>query len=100
MTTSVAAERSTYTVPEVAVVLGVSANHVRHLIRTGQLPGVIRLGRRVVVSREVLDGFAAGRTESPPTSPTGSAAGAETVPPRSSARTGGGRSSVDDQEAC
>lgn len=56
-------ERKTYTVPEVARLLGISRAHAYELIRIGRVPA-IRLGRRVVVPRRSLDEFLdSGTTE-------------------------------------
>lgn len=49
-------ERKTYTVPEVARLLGISKAHAYELIRIGRVPA-IRLGRRILVPRRLLDGF-------------------------------------------
>jgi excisionase family DNA binding protein len=40
------------TVDEVAVLLRTTPNAVRHMIARAQLPGVVRLGRRVLVRRD------------------------------------------------
>lgn len=47
-------ERLTLTVPEAAELLGVSRSVAYEAARTGELPGVVRLGRRIVVSRARL----------------------------------------------
>jgi excisionase family DNA binding protein len=43
------------TVTEVAAYLRTSRAAVYHLIERGQLPGVVRVGRRVLVKRDVLE---------------------------------------------
>jgi excisionase family DNA binding protein len=43
------------TVEEVAVYLRTSRAAVYHLIERRQLPGVVRVGRRVLVKRDVLE---------------------------------------------
>jgi excisionase family DNA binding protein len=43
------------TVEEVAAYLRTSRVAVYHLIERGQLPGVVRVGRRVLVKRGVLE---------------------------------------------
>lgn len=48
--------RLTFSVPEVAEVVGVSRAHAYELVRTGRLPS-IRLGRRLVVPRKALEEF-------------------------------------------
>lgn len=45
----------TVSVEEAAVMLGCSAEHVRRQIRRGQLPKVRGIGRRVKISRAVID---------------------------------------------
>jgi excisionase family DNA binding protein len=47
-------KRLTLTVPEAAELLGVSRGVAYEAARTGELPGVIRLGRRLLVSRAHL----------------------------------------------
>ncbi len=48
-------ERMTYTVEEAAQLLGIGRMHAYNLANRGELPGVIRLGRRFVVSKAVID---------------------------------------------
>ena len=48
-------ERQTLTVEQAARVLGVSRATGYELARMGQLPGALRLGRRIVVSRFALE---------------------------------------------
>jgi excisionase family DNA binding protein len=47
-------ERRAYTVREVAEMLGVCEKHILRLCQRGELAHV-RLGRRIVIHREVLD---------------------------------------------
>jgi excisionase family DNA binding protein len=42
-------------VPEAARILDISRAQAYELARRGELPGVIRLGRRYVVSRAILE---------------------------------------------
>ncbi len=49
------AERLTYTVEEASDRLGIGRTLGYELARRGELPGVIRLGRRLLVSRAALD---------------------------------------------
>jgi excisionase family DNA binding protein len=50
-----AEQRLTYSVREVAIILGISKNLCYSLAKDGKLPGVIRLGdKRLVVSRAAL----------------------------------------------
>lgn len=48
-------QRRTVTVPEAARELGISRAKAYELARLGELPGVIKLGHRYVVSRTALD---------------------------------------------
>lgn len=45
----------TVSVPTAAQMLGISRGHAFELARRGELPGAIRLGGRVVVSRSKLE---------------------------------------------
>jgi excisionase family DNA binding protein len=47
-------KRHTYSVREVAELLGVSAKTVRREVRRGSIP-VIRVGRRVLIPRFIVD---------------------------------------------
>jgi len=62
-------ERLTLSVEEAAAKLGISRNLGYQLAKTGQLPGVIRLGqRRIVISRVQFERFLAAdrhRQEAP-----------------------------------
>jgi excisionase family DNA binding protein len=60
-------ERSTMTVEEAAVVLGISRTTAYECVRRGELRAV-RLGRRLVVPRLVVDQLLAG--EQVPASPS------------------------------
>lgn len=51
----VTVEKQTLSVPEAGRVLGVSRGTAYELVRTGQMPGVLRLGRRLVVSKPALE---------------------------------------------
>jgi excisionase family DNA binding protein len=46
--------RETYTVGELAPILGCSKNHLYTLIARGEFPGVIRLGNKVVISKRAV----------------------------------------------
>jgi predicted DNA-binding transcriptional regulator AlpA len=54
VTTTVRAP-ATYSVPEAARLLGISRSSAFEAARRGDLPGAIRIGHRVVVSRRVLE---------------------------------------------
>ena len=47
-------ERRTYTVPEVAKILGIGRNTAYEICRNGEIP-TIRIGGRVLVPRSVID---------------------------------------------
>ncbi len=51
------------TIPEAATLLRISRGLAYELARRNELP-VIRLGRRIVVSRRALDDYLLGQTES------------------------------------
>lgn len=50
-------EKLVLSVKSAGELLGVSKPHAYKLVRLGQMPGVIRLGRRLVVSRPALMKF-------------------------------------------
>ena len=56
-------ERETLTVNEVAELLGCGRNLVYEMAKTGRLPGVLRLGRRIVVSRRAIEKLLEGRPD-------------------------------------
>ena len=59
-------ERQTVSVAEAAAILGISRAHAYDCVKSGELPS-ISLGRRVVISRRVLDGLLDhGRSSSEP----------------------------------
>jgi excisionase family DNA binding protein len=63
-------ERATYTVEQVGELLGISRGSAYAAVRAGELPGVIRLGRRVLISKAALHEFL-GISDDGPDSPTG-----------------------------
>jgi excisionase family DNA binding protein len=62
-------ERLTYTVPEVAGMLGISRSSAYLCVRRGEIPA-LTLGRRVVVSRAALDRLLANAEEAAPSTQT------------------------------
>ena len=62
-------ERKTLTVVEAANILGIGRNTAYELARQDKLPGALRLGRRILVSRQALEAFLEGKGD------TGGAAG-------------------------
>ena len=62
------AERRTLTIPEVAARLGIARSTAFALAKRDALPvPVIRLGRRLVVSRELIERVLAGESTRGPT---------------------------------
>lgn len=55
--------RLTYTVKEAATKLGISKNLAYDLARRGELPGVIRLGKRLLISAAQLERLLTGNSE-------------------------------------
>ena len=53
-------ERMTISVEAAASQLGIGRNLAYELARRGELPGAIRLGRRILVSKKALETFLAG----------------------------------------
>ena len=58
-------EPRTMSVEEAAAALGIGRTMAYELARRGELPGVLRLGRRLVVSRAALDRVLVGDTPAP-----------------------------------
>ncbi|MGZ4394535.1 MAG: helix-turn-helix domain-containing protein [Gaiellaceae bacterium] len=54
---------ATFSVTQAAAYLGISRAHAFELARRGELPGALRLGERIVVSRSALE-----RAVNPPAS--------------------------------
>jgi len=48
-------DRLVYTVEEVAIRLGIARTKAYDHARLGDIPGVIRLGRRILISKPVFD---------------------------------------------
>ena len=57
-------QRLTYTVPEVAELLGISRSTAYDCIRRGEIPA-LALGRRIVVSRSALTALVDGEHSRP-----------------------------------
>ena len=57
MTEATRVETATVSVSHAAELLGIGRNLAYELARRGELPGALRLGRRIVVSRKALDAF-------------------------------------------
>lgn len=53
-------ERATYTVTEVAVLLGISRSACYAEAKRGTLPGIRKVGHRLLVLRSVFDTWLAG----------------------------------------
>lgn len=58
-----ATESGTITVEKAALRLGIGRQLAYDLARKGEIPGVVRLGRRILVRRKILEDFLAGRVE-------------------------------------
>ena len=56
-------ERRTMSVEEAAIALGIGRTTAYALARAGQLPGVLRFGRRLVISRAAVDQLLGGQAE-------------------------------------
>jgi len=54
-------ETATMKVEEAARLLGIGRQTAYDLANQGKLPGALRLGRRIVVSRKQLDAFLEGK---------------------------------------
>ena len=54
-------ETATVKVEEAAKILGIGRQTAYELAREGKLPGALRLGRRIVVSRSQLQSFLNGK---------------------------------------
>ncbi|MDP7619923.1 MAG: helix-turn-helix domain-containing protein [Dehalococcoidia bacterium] len=50
-----AVQKETLSVEDAALILGIGRSLAYDLAKNGKLPGVIRLGRRLVVSRRALE---------------------------------------------
>ncbi|MGO2081655.1 helix-turn-helix domain-containing protein [Glutamicibacter arilaitensis] len=53
-------ERKTYSVPQAATILGIGKATAYEWARSGELPGVLKIGSRFLVSRRVLDSYVNG----------------------------------------
>lgn len=53
-------ERKTYSVPQAAAILGIGKGTAYEWARSGDLPGVLKIGQRFLVSRRVLDAYVNG----------------------------------------
>ncbi|MGP5124282.1 helix-turn-helix domain-containing protein [Glutamicibacter ardleyensis] len=53
-------ERKTYSVPQAATILGIGKAKAYEWARSGELPGVLKIGSRFLVSRRVLDDYVNG----------------------------------------
>lgn len=51
---------ATYTIGDLATMLGVSERHVHRLKDTNGVPGLLKLGGRIVFSKVVIDKWLAG----------------------------------------
>ena len=51
---------ATYTIPELSEMLGVSERHLHRLKDTNGIPGLLKLGGRIVFRKVVVDAWLAG----------------------------------------
>jgi excisionase family DNA binding protein len=58
-------DTAVYSRRQLSDLLDVSERHVDRMVRTGQIPGLVRVGRLVRFRRVVIDRWLAGETESP-----------------------------------
>ena len=58
-------KRGTYDMKEAAVLLGISVQLGYDLANRGELPGVMRLGSRIVISKKALDAYLEGGEQPP-----------------------------------
>jgi excisionase family DNA binding protein len=54
-------ERKTYTIGETAQLLGIGRNQAYDAAKRGDLPGVIRIGKRLLVPKVALDRLLDGK---------------------------------------
>ncbi len=57
--------RGVYTIPELAALLGVSERHIHRLKDQNALPGLLKLGGRIVFAKVQIDRWLAARSERP-----------------------------------
>jgi excisionase family DNA binding protein len=62
-------ESATITVEQSARILGIGRNTAYELAKQGKLPGALRLGRRIVVSRKALEKLLAEAGKPEPIAP-------------------------------
>lgn len=58
--TTYPATRKTYSVPQAASILGIGKAKAYEWARSGELPGVLQIGTRFLVSRRALDAYVNG----------------------------------------
>jgi len=57
--------RKTYSIPESARLIGIGKARAYEMARNGEMPGVLKVGNRYLVSRKVLDAWVDGELEGP-----------------------------------
>lgn len=55
--------RKTYSIPQAAAILGIGKGTAYELARSGELPGVLHIGNRMLISRKVLDAYVNGEIQ-------------------------------------
>jgi excisionase family DNA binding protein len=58
-------DSAVYTVPEVGRLLKTPTPSIYAALRSGELPGIVRMGRKVLVSKAALNAWLAGETTTP-----------------------------------
>lgn len=58
-------EKRTYSIPESARLIGIGKARAYEMARSGEMPGVLKVGNRYLVSRKVLDAWVNGELEAP-----------------------------------
>lgn len=55
--------RKTYSIPESARLIGIGKARAYEMARNGEMPGVLKVGNRYLVSRKVLDAWVNGELQ-------------------------------------
>jgi excisionase family DNA binding protein len=58
-------DTAVYSRRQMADLLDVSERHIDRMVRAGQVPGLVRVGRLVKFSRVIIDAWLAGAANSP-----------------------------------
>lgn len=55
--------KKTYSIPEGAQILGIGKTRAYEMARSGELPGILKVGDRYLFSKKVLDAFVDGELQ-------------------------------------